>query len=262
MPDLPATLIATLVCSYWAIVLLKLAVVRWRQHKTGALVPRLSTERRIWPLWIAAIVAWHALPLFATIHWGTWYGLPNWALSVEILPIRWGAALVGLGCFVATVHCWIVMGRNWSVAVLPGQTKQLVTNGPFALVRHPIYALSILLMLCSVVAVPNLLLAVAAAVHITLMRRKAQIEEQFLAGEFGDAWQVYAARTGRFLPAARQPSWPAPTCSPAPHEPPTAGRNPRRAARGTEGPLGVTTTSAARPAPGWPESNGHWGVCW
>lgn len=200
MPDLPATLIATLVCSYWAIVLLKLAVVRWRQHKTGALVPRLSTERRIWPLWIAAIVAWHALPLFATIHWGTWYGLPNWALSRGVVPVRWGAALVGLGCFVATVHCWIVMGRNWSVAVLPGQTKQLVTNGPFALVRHPIYALSILLMVCSVVAVPNLLLAVAAAVHITLMRRKAQIEEQFLAGEFGDTWQVYAARTGRFLP--------------------------------------------------------------
>ena len=50
------------------------------------------------------------------------------------------------------------------------------------------------------VAVPNLLLAVAAAVHLTLMRRKAQIEEQFLAGEFGDAWQVYASRTGRFLP--------------------------------------------------------------
>jgi protein-S-isoprenylcysteine O-methyltransferase Ste14 len=200
MPDLPATLIATLVCSYWAIVLLKLAVVRWRQHKTGALIPRLSTERRIWPVWIAAIVAWHAIPLFATIHWGRWYGLPDWALSVTVLPIRWGAALIGLGCFVATVHCWVVMGRNWSVAVLPGQTKQLVTNGPFALVRHPIYALSILLMLCSVVAVPNLILAVAAAVHITLMRRKAQIEEQFLAGEFGDAWQVYASYTGRFLP--------------------------------------------------------------
>ena len=200
MPDLPATLIATLVCCYWAIVLLKLAMVRWRQHKTGALVPRLSTERRIWPVWIAAIVAWHALPLFATIHWGTWYGLPNWALSRGVVPIRWGAALLGLGCFVATVHCWIVMGRNWSVAVLPGQTKQLVTNGPFALVRHPIYALSILLMICSVVAVPNLLLAVAAAVHLTLMRRKAQIEEQFLAGEFGEAWQIYASRTGRFLP--------------------------------------------------------------
>jgi len=200
MPDFPATLIATLVCSYWAIVLLKLAAVRWRQHKTGALVPRLSTERRIWPIWIAAIVAWHALPLFATINWGTWYGLPTWARANEVMPIRWGAALVGLGCFAATVHCWIVMGRNWSVAVLPGQTKQLVTNGPFAYVRHPIYALSILLMVCSVIAVPNLLLAVAAVIHITLMRRKSQIEEQFLANEFGSAWQAYAARTGRFVP--------------------------------------------------------------
>ncbi|HBH52586.1 MAG TPA: hypothetical protein DDY91_11905 [Planctomycetaceae bacterium] len=200
MPDLPATLIAATVCSYWTVVLLKLAVVRWRQHKTGALVPRLSTERRIWPVWIAAIVAWHALPLFATINWGTWYGLPNWALARGVVPIRWGAALLGLGCFAATIHCWIVMGRNWSVAVLPGQTKQLVTNGPFALVRHPIYALSILLMVCSVVAVPNLLLGVAAAIHITLMRRKSQIEEQFLANEFGPVWHAYAGRTGRFFP--------------------------------------------------------------
>ena len=83
------------------------------------------------------------------------------------------------------------MGRNWRMAIAPDQQTELVTTGLYRLVRHPIYALSILLMTCTVVVVPTLPVAAMAVVHIGLMLTKARNEERFLAGA---AWACVPAR--------------------------------------------------------------------
>ena len=69
--------------------------------------------------------------------------------------------------------------------------------------RHPIYALSILLMLCTLVVVPTLPVAVIAFIHIALMIVKAHNEERFLVGLHGAAYRHYLDRTGRFFPRLR-----------------------------------------------------------
>jgi protein-S-isoprenylcysteine O-methyltransferase Ste14 len=92
------------------------------------------------------------------------------------------------------------MGRNWRMAVAPGEETELVTSGPFARVRHPIYALSILLMLCTLVVVPTLPLLAMAVVHVGLMVVKARNEERFLERLHGAAYADYCRRTGRFVP--------------------------------------------------------------
>jgi protein-S-isoprenylcysteine O-methyltransferase Ste14 len=70
-------------------------------------------------------------------------------------------------------------------------------------VRHPIYALSILLMLCTVVVAPTMPVAVIALIHIVLMITKAHNEEKFLLALHGAPYRHYLDRTGRFFPRLR-----------------------------------------------------------
>ncbi len=81
--------------------------------------------------------------------------------------------------------------------------NRLITNGPFAKVRHPIYALSIALMLCSVVVISTPVMLAIAALHIALMYLKARNEEEFLLKMHGQSYSEYCRRTGRFLPRIR-----------------------------------------------------------
>jgi protein-S-isoprenylcysteine O-methyltransferase Ste14 len=103
------------------------------------------------------------------------------------------------------------MGADWHSSDTRQKTE-LVTTGLYGRVRHPIYALSILLMLCTVSVVPTLPVAVIAVIHIALMHVKARNEERFLTGMHGDAYVQYCRRTGRFFPRARaskpEASWP------------------------------------------------------
>ena len=79
----------------------------------------------------------------------------------------------------------------------------LITDGMFARIRHPIYAFSILLMLCTMIVVPTPPMLALGAIHIALMVAKARNEERHLLARHGDAYARYVAQTGRFLPRLR-----------------------------------------------------------
>ncbi len=83
---------------------------------------------------------------------------------------------------------------------MPSQKTELVTGGLFGLVRHPIYSLSILLMLCSALVVSNLPMILIATLHVSVMNFKANIEEQHLTERHGPSYLSYCQRVGRFLP--------------------------------------------------------------
>jgi len=93
------------------------------------------------------------------------------------------------------------MGANWSIVARTRQDHQLVTSGPFALVRHPIY-LGMLLFLLSLAAATGHERALALAVPVfvigTLIRTRS--EEALLRAQFGEAYLAYAARVKRFIP--------------------------------------------------------------
>jgi protein-S-isoprenylcysteine O-methyltransferase Ste14 len=98
------------------------------------------------------------------------------------------------------------MGDDWRMDVSTAHTA-LITDGPFRRIRHPIYAFSILLIVCTAIVLPTVPMIALALVHIGLMHAKARNEEAFLAAMHGEAWRSYAARTGRFVPrvTAREP---------------------------------------------------------
>lgn len=199
MADTPLFITAFAIWAYWLSVVIMGIRRRINTHNSTGLAPAERREQLMWMLWVPVIVAWNALPALATKS-EFLLALPQWAIESHAIYItRIITAGIAVVCYGITVICWIVMGRNWSVAVVQDD-QQLVTRGPFRLVRHPIYALSIVLMICTAIALPTLPMAIIAVLHIILLNIKARGEERHLLAKYGEQYRTYMRTAGRFIP--------------------------------------------------------------
>ena len=115
-----------------------------------------------------------------------------------------GCALVTLlmgtaiGLFAASSRA---LGRNWSIVARTRSDHQLVRDGPYAYVRHPIY-LGLLFFLLGLSAALGhwLQLIVAVPVYLagTLIRTGA--EDRLLEQTFGDKFRDYRSATPALIP--------------------------------------------------------------
>jgi protein-S-isoprenylcysteine O-methyltransferase Ste14 len=107
-------------------------------------------------------------------------------------------AVAGIG---ATFYAQVAMGESWRIGVDPTERTQLVTTGPFALVRNPIFAamlptaIGLTLLVPSWIAFAGLVGLVAA-----LELQVRVVEEPYLLRAHGSTYAAYAARVGRFVP--------------------------------------------------------------
>ena len=100
-----------------------------------------------------------------------------------------------------TFGAQLAMGDAWRIGVDPAERTRLVTEGPFRLVRNPIYSALIPTVLGLLLMVPNVVaLAGFAAILVSLELQVRLVEEPYLQQVHGDAYARYAARVGRFLP--------------------------------------------------------------
>jgi len=207
MHDIPLAILTTAICSYWIGVGVMILRVRRKTRKVVGLVPEQRLERFMWLIWVPLVVAWIYVP------WATLAGsravpaLPEFALREPLYAaLRWAAAAMAVLALGATIKCWMRMGNDWRMDVGLDSKTDLITDGLYARVRHPIYAFSILLLLCSAVIVPTVPMLVIAAIQTALWNVKARNEERHLREVHGDAYARYLRRTGRFFPR-----WSAPT---------------------------------------------------
>jgi protein-S-isoprenylcysteine O-methyltransferase Ste14 len=211
--DLPSAILSAALSAYWSGVTVTAVVNRCRYGRSAGIWPKKRVERLLWPIWVPLIVMWNLLPWLAVCRGRGWLGLAVSAHGYSGLnAVRLLAALVGVGCFLATVVCWMRLGRNWSMAVVPGQKTELVRAGLYGIVRHPIYALSMALMLCSVVVVPTWPMLILTVLHLPFMAIKARSEERFLREAHGERYLSYCRRTGRFFPRFHLASGAASAC--------------------------------------------------
>ena len=208
----PALIIGCLMAVYWARVL-RLA---WKQkRRTGQaanLLPPEPLGRALRLIWFPTIALWVALPLLAGFATSDKRLQRTSAAFVPLYTsaaISWSGLAVAVASFVATWVCWRKMGRSWRMGINPDDKTRLVVSGPYALLRHPIYALSSLLMLCTMAILPTPAMLVVGLTHLALLQWEARREERYLTALHGDTYAQYASRTGRFLPRLRWPSHPA-----------------------------------------------------
>ena len=117
--------------------------------------------------------------------------------------------IAGIALFVvglaATLAAQMAMGTSWRIGVDEGERTELVTDGPFAVVRNPIFAAMIPTSLGLVLMVPNAVaLAGLAALLIALELQVRVVEEPYLRRVHGADYERYAARVGRFVPRLGQ----------------------------------------------------------
>lgn len=124
--------------------------------------------------------------------------------AISVLERPWVQAVglvVAVAGIVATLLAQLGLGASWRIGVDETETTALVTTGPFAVVRNPIFTALLLtltglaLMVPNLVAVAGLLVAMAG---IELQIRG--VEEPYLRRVHGRAYTDYTAKVGRFLP--------------------------------------------------------------
>ena len=109
--------------------------------------------------------------------------------------------ILALAGIAATLVAQMAMGESWRIGVDPEERTALVTDGPFALVRNPIFsamlptALGLTLVVPSWVAILGLVgLLVALELQVRV------VEEPYLLRTHGETYAAYARRVGRFVP--------------------------------------------------------------
>ena len=129
--------------------------------------------------------------------------------ALDVTAVHKVGLALAIAGIAATFYAQVAMGTSWRIGVDPGDRTELVTGGPFALVRNPIFAamlptgLGLSLLVPSWVSCAGLIgLAVALELQVRV------VEEPYLLRAHGASYAEYAARVGRFLPGIgrlRQP---------------------------------------------------------
>jgi protein-S-isoprenylcysteine O-methyltransferase Ste14 len=124
---------------------------------------------------------------------------------VDVRPIH--VVLASLSVLLTTTAIFLVLtalralGKQWSLSARVLEQHQLITTGPYALVRHPIYT-GFLVLLLATGASKSTLIASAGAFTFyvigTLLRTTR--EERLLRSAFGAEYDEYAKRVPALVP--------------------------------------------------------------
>lgn len=174
------------------------------QSAAGRLKPQQKTESKVWPFWVAVIIGWNVVPILGFTRPLAIFAMADAAAQPGMVAVRAVASGLGVACLAMTIVCWVQMRESWGIATIPGVKTRLIRDGMYSLVRHPIYALSVVLMALTAIVVPSLPMIVIAVLHITFMNIKASTEESELLKIHGDDYERMCALTGRFIPRLRR----------------------------------------------------------
>jgi len=141
-----------------------------------------------------ALVAALAGPVAGLVGLGEVNGLGH----ERVATLGVGVAAIGT---LATVVTQMAMGDSWRIGVDKAETTDLVTDGPFAIVRNPIFTAMGVTGLGLALIVPNLVALAGLVVLLLAIHLQVRVvEEPHLMRTHGARYLGYAARVGRFLP--------------------------------------------------------------
>lgn len=169
----------------------------WAARSAKPIEQQESLAKRLLAYWLPLLIA------VLLLGPGDWFGhsplreqfVPHTTLVYSI-----GLALAILGAALA-IFSRALLGRNWSATVQLKQDHELVTSGPYRLIRHPIYTGLLSLFLGNAVMVGDWRGLLAVAIVFASFWRKLRLEELWLAAHFGEPYRLYQVRTKALIPA-------------------------------------------------------------
>jgi len=109
-----------------------------------------------------------------------------------------GIILVALGLALA-VWARIRLGRNWGMPMSQREDPELITGGPYAYVRHPIYSGIILAMIGSTIG-HSIAWVLPLVLFGAYFIYSARLEEEFMCQRFPQSYPAYMRRTYMLVP--------------------------------------------------------------
>lgn len=172
-------------------------VIRWLVRDRGAPPSRSDAPERVAP-WSRAVIGVHMVA-FVVLY----FGIGNAVIPQRVPDFFPGQRIVGtgviaLGTFFA---CWALLHfKSWRFRAALSASHQLVTDGPFGIVRHPIYLALDLLALGSAIWAPTPTIWAGFVLMVIGSDLRGRTEERLLTEGFGDAYRNYMLKTKRFVP--------------------------------------------------------------
>ncbi len=175
----------------WIAFLIYWQVKAVHTKKTRRVEPAVSRILRALSIVVAIIMlstTWIPLP---------WLYRPVW--PVGFWPFWLGAALTVAGLLFA-VWAREHLGRNWSSAVTIKQDHELITTGPYSVVRHPIYTGILSGFLGLAIAISEVRGLVVFVLIFVGFWAKLSLEEKWMRSQFGETYAAYVRRTAALVP--------------------------------------------------------------
>ena len=134
-------------------------------------------------------LVWVAAPVFAFADY-----------SLHPVPLMAGVLCLAVGLWLfARSHA--DLGTNWSITLEVREKHQLVTQGIYRTLRHPMYSALLLYSLGQALVVPNWIAGPSYGVAMALLVLcRLGPEERMMLEEFGKDYEAYIGRTKRLVP--------------------------------------------------------------
>lgn len=145
----------------------------------------------IFPLTLAVLLLWVPSLPFSFLH-------------TQFLPhtpwIFWLGAIITAGGLFFSVWARLHLGRNWSGIVTIKEGHELITSGPYAYVRHPIYSGLLLAFIGSAMACSQIRGLFSVLLVFGSLWYKLRREEQWMREQFGEQYLLYCRRIAALIP--------------------------------------------------------------
>jgi protein-S-isoprenylcysteine O-methyltransferase Ste14 len=161
-------------------------------------------ERKRYSIWLSIFICYTVFTFFIYLLFPqtlAWAAVP---LSLWLRLLGAFFALIALFWFI-----WIhrSLGNNLSTNLKIKESQELITDGPYRWIRHPMYSAFYLLHLAVFFLTANWFIGItwlAGLTAIILLRVKR--EESMLLTKFGKEYSMYMNNTGRFIPTFKKRS--------------------------------------------------------
>ncbi|WP_037577642.1 methyltransferase family protein [Phaeacidiphilus oryzae] len=129
---------------------------------------------------------------------GVWRHLTWWQPAVAVT-----GALLAVAATALLLWARWTLGVMWTSVPTVQEHHELVTTGPYRIVRHPIYTGLLALILGAMLAHGFGVWLVYFGLAVPWLLRRVRVEDRLMAGRFGERYRAYRAEVPALLPYPR-----------------------------------------------------------
>jgi protein-S-isoprenylcysteine O-methyltransferase Ste14 len=125
-------------------------------------------------------------------------------LNHRVIPhveaLAWTGVVLCVAGLAFCIWARFTLGRNWSGVVTLKGGHELITSGPYALVRHPIYTGLLTMFVATVIVLGHVAGIIAMPFVFVSLWIKLRHEEKLMLQQFPNEYLAYQQRVKRIIP--------------------------------------------------------------